>query len=182
NIPRETASGAGRSRRGCNPSSPGSSGRSRRRCRARRAFGPSLLPHLHPPLELLDLVALVVTVCDVSFFLPEVLVHARAVFVVFLPVPLVAVLTHMLLRQLRMQVAYIPQNASSFRLIARISSRTMASSWLISFRPPRTRTPKIAGFEVRKLWSGRKSSFAGYAISLRLASSSCSFRSSRQAW
>src|SRR5207244_10712296 len=111
---------AARSRPGRYPRPPACSGPPRRHGRPRRAFGPSLLPDLHPPLELLDLVALVVTVCDVSFFLPEVLVHARAVFVVFLPVPLVAVLTHMLLRQLRMQVAYIPQNASSFRLIARI--------------------------------------------------------------
>jgi len=68
------------------------------------------------------------SVGDVPFLLAVVFVHARAVFVVLLSVPLVAVLAEVLLRQLRLELLYIPQNGSSFRLIAQISLSTCPSS------------------------------------------------------
>ncbi len=56
------------------------------------------------------------------------LVHAGAVLVVLLAVPLVAVLAEEFLRQLRLEFVYMPQNGSSFRLIAQISSSAESSS------------------------------------------------------
>ena len=79
-------------------------------------------------LELLRLIAFVVPVCDVALVLAEMFVHARPVFIVLLAVPLVAVLAEEFLRQLRLEFVYMPQNGSSFRLIAQISSSAESSS------------------------------------------------------
>src|SRR6267378_4786881 len=244
--------GAAGSRRGYSPNPRGRSGRSRRRCPALRVSGPAFLPHLHPPFEFLDLIAFMVAVRDVALLFAQVFVHARTVLVVFLAVPLIAILAQMLRRQLGLELDYIPQNGSSFRLILLSWSSASISSWLRSvrsrrarasssgrstyrtsplltcrpivtpsteiatscpwiasskvfsplridlirprgrpssrtrdsparIRTARIRTPKIAGLETRKIWSGRKSSFAGYARSLRLAASSCLLRSSLHA-
>src|SRR2546426_863918 len=78
--------------RACTPTPRGPSGRLRRRCLALRVFGSACLPQPHPSLELFRLVALVVSVRHVTLVLAEMLVHAGAVLVVLLAVPLVAVL------------------------------------------------------------------------------------------
>src|SRR3989304_5793006 len=83
-----------------------------------------------PRLPLIELVAVVVPVRHVPLVLPRVLVHARPVLVVFLAVPLVAVLALVPVRELPLQALrrYIPQNGSSFLLIAPISSSVARSS------------------------------------------------------
>src|SRR5206468_3654933 len=129
------ARAAAESPRACTPTPRGPSGRLRRRCLALRAFGSACLPQPHPTLELFRLVTFVVSVRHVPLVLAEMLVHAGAVLVVLLAVPLVAVLAQVALRQLRLELSYIPQKGSSFRLIAQISSSAESSSWVRSVRP-----------------------------------------------
>src|SRR5207244_11009877 len=81
----------------------GPSGRWLRRCPALRVSGSALRPRLHPLFEFLRLVAFVVSVGHMAFVLASMLVHAGAIFVVFLAIPLVAVLAQMGRRQLALQ-------------------------------------------------------------------------------
>src|SRR6267378_1510463 len=80
--------GAAGSRLAYSPNPRGRSGRSRHRCPALRVSGPAFLPQLHPPFKFLDLITFVVTVRDVALLLAEVFVHAGAVLIVLLAVPL----------------------------------------------------------------------------------------------
>src|SRR3989304_1127895 len=100
-----------------------------------------------PRLPLIELVAVVVPVRHVPLVLPRVLVHARPVLVVLLAVPLVAVLALVPVRELPLQVLrrHIPQNGSSFLLIAPISSRVARSSGFSGWGPRGRRGPPAGG-------------------------------------
>src|SRR3989454_10798906 len=71
-----------------------------------------------------------IPVRDVPLLLPGVLVHAGAVLVVLLPVPLVAVLALVAHGQQSLEFlrSYMPQNGSPLRLIFAISSSAPFSS------------------------------------------------------
>src|SRR5438552_19008807 len=81
------------------------------------------------------------------------LVHAGAVLVVLLPVPLVAVLAELLLRQLRLEFHYMPQNGSSLRLIFASCSRGATSAAFRSFRPRWARAC-ASGRSTESTWPG----------------------------
>src|SRR5437870_5652522 len=89
--------------RACSSTPRGPSGRWLRPCPALRVSGSACLPQLHPLFEFLRLAAFVVSVGHIAFVLATMLVHAGAIFVVFLAIPLVAVLAQMGRRQLALQ-------------------------------------------------------------------------------